>query len=325
MSKSLDQSNYFDAALNKLIRFCSPYFKKWEKPFIKKFGSQNLKHQPVFIIGAPRTGSTILYQLVTNVFDVLYIDNLACKFYKNLFLGVYLSQLIYKNVPHNVYHSRYGRTDKLHGPSECGQFWYRWLPVHKHFIDFSDITDSMVSEIRQEITSIINFFNKPFIFKNLNAGQRIRLITKCFPDAKFIWIRREPLFIVQSVLLGKRSLNIMDNQVWGIYPKDLDKIKKIKDPYEQITTQIYLLEKQIYLDRKFIQKGNLLTIQYEKFIENYEYFLKNIKNFINIRSERKIVPPSIKLNNKRKLPDHEIEIFDKIIQKYDWENFDGKE
>jgi hypothetical protein len=30
------------------------------------------------MIGAPRTGSTILYQSLTNYFDLLYIDNLVC-------------------------------------------------------------------------------------------------------------------------------------------------------------------------------------------------------------------------------------------------------
>ena len=164
----------------------------WEKRMINKYGKQPLKHQPVFIIGAPRTGSTILYQVITNSFDVLYIDNLTCNFQNNLFYGFWLSKKLTKHKPHNNFESYHGNTQNYgyRAPSECGGYWYRWLPESHHFIDYDEINVKMIEEIKREITAVTNYFNKPIIFKNLNAGQRLRLLTQCFPNAKYIFIKR---------------------------------------------------------------------------------------------------------------------------------------
>ena len=206
MTKYLDPKNYINFAINKILTLLIPIIKAWEGKYMKKYANQALKHQPVFIIGAPRTGSTILYQTLTNQLDVLYVDNLTCRFEKNFFFGFCLSDKLFKQKAHNCFKSNHGDTTKcgLHAPSECGGFWYRWLPLDRHFIDYDDITDDMVSEIRDEITTIINYFDKPLVFKNLNAGQRLRLLSKCFPDAKFIFMKREFIFTAQSIIKAKK-------------------------------------------------------------------------------------------------------------------------
>src|SRR6056297_1278708 len=113
--------NYRAAAANRLVSLAAPVIHFFERDKIKSYGSQPLKHQPVFIIGAPRTGSTILYQALTNLYDVLYIDNLVCRFHRNLFLGFRVSNRIYGAKPHNSFSSYHGRTRGGHSPSECGQ------------------------------------------------------------------------------------------------------------------------------------------------------------------------------------------------------------
>ena len=203
MSKYLNPKNYIRFFISKFFSLVSPLIKVWEDKQIKKYASMPLKHQPVFIIGAPRTGSTILYQTITNQLDVLYIDNLVCHFYRNIFFGFWLSNKLFKQKAHNCFKSNHGNTSScgLHAPSECGGFWYRWLPNDRHFIDYDDITDEMVEQIREEITAVINYFDKPLVFKNLNAGQRLRLLQRCFPEAKFIFTKRKiSCFIIRNFL-----------------------------------------------------------------------------------------------------------------------------
>ena len=71
MQKYLSLNKYYNFALNQLAKFISPIIRRRELPKIQDYGKKNLQHQPVFIIGAPRTGSTILYQALTNLYDVL--------------------------------------------------------------------------------------------------------------------------------------------------------------------------------------------------------------------------------------------------------------
>jgi hypothetical protein len=205
MNKYINPKNYFKAFTNYGPLILSPFIKIYEKEKIEYFGNMPLKHDPLFIIGAPRTGSTILYQAMTNLYDVLYVDNLGCKFHRNFFFGIWLSNRIFTDQPHNNYISEHGDTSMsgMHAPSECGQFWYRWLPEKHHFIDYDEITDEMIKQIQNEVSAVINYFDKPILFKNLNAGQRLRLIQKCFPNAKFLYIKRSPFFVVQSILKAR--------------------------------------------------------------------------------------------------------------------------
>ena len=171
MNKYLNPKNYINFAGNKALALLSPIIKKWESKRIKKYANQPLKHQPVFIIGAPRTGSTILYQALTNQLDVLYVDNLTCKLYGNLFFGFRLSNKLFKQKAHNCFKSNHGDTSVcgFHAPSECGEFWYRWLPRDRHFIDYDDMTNEMVMQIRDEITAVTNYLDKHLVIKNINA------------------------------------------------------------------------------------------------------------------------------------------------------------
>lgn len=322
MTKYLNPINYIRFVLNKILTFLFPIIKIWESGYIKKHSNQPLKHQPVFIIGAPRTGSTILYQTLTNQLDVLYIDNLTCKLNKNLFFAFWLSDKLFKQKAHNCFKSNHGDTTKCgyHAPSECGSFWYRWLPTDRHFIDYDDITESMIKEIREEITAIINYYDKPLVFKNLNAGQRIRLLSKCFPDAKFIFMKREPIFAAQSILKAKRKINVKDNVFWSVMPVNYKVLEKLNS-YEQIIKQIYYIEKQILEDHCLLKKNCFLSIDYKNLGKEFDNTLKLCQDFINVKNKKYFKKSEVKLAEKLTLEDNEINKFDKEIKKLDWNNY----
>jgi len=296
--------------------------KIWESNFILKYSNQPLKHQPVFIIGAPRTGSTILYQTLTNQLDVLYVDNLICQFYRNFFFGFWLSNKIFKQNPHNYFNSNHGNTESggYHAPSECGNLWYKWLLSDKHFIDHDDITNVMVEEIRKEITAVINYFDQPLVFKNLNAGQRLRLLSRCFPNAKIIFIKRSPIFTAQSILKAKRKVGVADNIFWSIKPSNFEVLKSLNS-YEQIIKQIYYIEKQILEDRKLFSSEQFLTIDYNVLCNNLEATLELCQIFIGTKKKSRFEKAVLRIAEKLQLNNSEIIKFKEEIRKLDWVNY----
>ncbi|WP_417334504.1 sulfotransferase [Halarcobacter sp.] len=298
------------------------FLKIINKGLINKLSKDNIKHQPVFIIGAPRTGSTILYQAITNELNVTYIDNLSCKFNKVLFLGQLISNIIFRRKSHNCFKSDHGKTKQcnLHAPSECGGFWYNWLPKNKHFIDFNEIDKFSLEEMKLEITAISNFFSKPLIFKNLNAGQRMRMIKEIFPKAKFILIKRDPLFTAQSILKAKRKSGKPDDEFWSVMPKNIKELEKF-NTYEQIIKQIYYLEKQIIEDSKLFDKENFLTIDYCEFGNSFQNVMIRCKQFIDVDKRDNYEVADIKLSEKLSLEENELILFKEEIDKLDWENY----
>jgi len=238
----------------------------WEKRYYRQNRTQALKHSPFFIIGAPRTGSTILFQALTNFYDVLYIDNCVCRWNRNPLFGFWLSERRYGHSPHDNFRSEFGNTAKWggHAPSECGEFWYRWLPKDRHFTDDHEITEQMVKEIRQEITAVCNYFDRPIAFKNLNAGQRLRLIQRCFPEAKLIYVRRDHRFIKKSILAARERAGVKQGEWWGIKPPNFKELQSLPEN-EMVAAQVISIEKQIELDLSRFPVSNHQILDFDDF------------------------------------------------------------
>lgn len=314
MHKYLSSQSYFNFVLNQVARFIAPVVRRWEIRRIEQYGNKPLQHQPVFIIGAPRTGSTILYQTLTNLYDVLYVDNLVCRFYRNFFFGFWLSNKLYGVKPHNNFKSYQGGTIGGHAPSECGQFWYRWLPQDHHFIDYDEITSRMLEEIRLEISAIINYFDKPLIFKNLNVGQRLRLLTKCFPKARFLFISRAPVQTAQSILMAKRQIGLPDNAFWSIMPPNVNELK-VLDWDKQIVNQVYSLEKQIVEDSSLAVEDNFYTIFYKDLSLQ---FIDELAKKMGFRKREKAMAPDIRVHEMVFIDPSDLERLKAQVDSLDW-------
>lgn len=316
--------DYKLAILRRIARYGKPIIDIWEKPKIKCYASLPQKYQPVFIIGAPRTGSTILYQLITNFLEVIYIDNLIDIFYKNLFFGFWLSNKIFRNKQHNCFKSHHGNTSQygLHAPSECGGFWYRWLPREKTSISKGELFSYSSKEIESNIFSIMNKYNKPLIFKNSYMSLRLGMVSEIAPNAKFIFIKRDPLFVAQSLILGRLQVNKNLNDWWGIRPKNIDKLRELP-LVEQVVKQIFYVEKQIYEDSQYFLENNFITIRYEELYNKSIYIIDKIREYIPAKFKKNVSVNNIKIkySGDKNIEDRIFKEIENEIEKHDWKNY----
>lgn len=316
------KKNYKLAVLNRIARYSKSIIDIWEKPKIEYYSSLPESHQPVFIIGAPRTGSTILYQLITNYLDVIYMDNLCHIFYRNPFFGFWLSNILFGNKSHNSFKSIHGETYGLHSPSEFWKFWYRWLPRDKKYIAKGQISSCSLEEIKRNLFSIINKYDKPLIFKNLYMSLRLGMISEIAPNAKFIFIKRDPLFVAQSLILGREKVNKNLNDWWGIRPKNIDKLRELPLA-EQVVKQIFYIEKQIYEDSKYFSENNFITIRYEELCNKSIYIINKIREFIPVKFKKNVSVKNIKIKYSRdkNIKDRNFKEIENEVQKHEWESY----
>ena len=97
-------------SLSLFARAISGPLRLTELPALRRHAARVLTHQPTFIIGAPRSGSTILYQALTNAYDVAYFDNVACTLHRNPLAGFALSRVMFGDRPHDSFTSTHGTT-----------------------------------------------------------------------------------------------------------------------------------------------------------------------------------------------------------------------
>ena len=241
------------------------------------------KVRPVFIVGAPRSGSTILYQTITAELRVAYINNLSCTLHNSLPFGFRLSRLLFMGRSHRCFSSRFGDTRQCgwNAPSECGEFWYRWLDREQHFVDWADMSSAMVREIRHEIGRATRIARLPLVFKNLNAGQRLRLISSVVPDARIIHIRRDPVDNVRSILKSRKRIGVKPGRWWSIRPPGFEAYLRLPET-ELCAAQLKGLTAQIEADRHLFPESSWLELNYEEFVQAPRDTLKRIAGFLGV-------------------------------------------
>ncbi|HUH97508.1 MAG TPA: sulfotransferase [Anaerolineales bacterium] len=237
----------------------------------------SLPYAPVFIIGAPRSGSTVLYQVLTNYYDLGFLANLHCFFYGGPSL---IENIVHSNRSGRPadYTSRFGKTEGWSSPSECGEFWYRFFRRRPPYVPLEEADPGKMKELRQAMIALGKAFQKPMIFKNLYCALRLRPIAAVLPEALFIVIRREIIDNAHSILEGRGNVKGDYSSWWSAEPPGVEQLKR-RPPAEQAVEQVRHINDLIDRDRQQIDPSRFIDVQYEDFCDDVYGTLSTLDRF----------------------------------------------
>jgi hypothetical protein len=264
---------------------------------IKGESNELFQFPPVFIIGPPRAGTTLLYQLMVNRYHFSYMNNLTRIFYGAPYLVDLVTSRWVRASIDRTYKSNYGRTKSLCGPSEVGNFWRRWFENHK-------FNRKKIPLLRRELIAISQKHSRSVLFKNTYNSMRIMSLAEIFPEAIFIVCSRDHVDTAQSILKARID-RFNDKKHWmGVEPKNSHEIKK--HPYwQQVVEQIYYIEKQINDDARAVGKEKFYKVLYEDLCGDVHRHLDLIAAFLRnkgCRIETKYdVPRKFSISKRRKI------------------------
>ena len=273
--------NYWTLSVikNKLLNPFNLIFSPIEKLFHNNDNVDLLKKfPPVFIIGAPRSGTTILYQLLCKYFNFGFINNFVSDWYRLPIAATSFYKKFFGEKNIVELESKFGQSKDLHGPNEFGNFWYQWFDeFHNPKKQISIIID----EIRLEISGLTKIHKKPVLFKNVVNSMRIVLINKIFNNSIFIVIARDELDTAQSILNARIKLYNNKNHSWSVVPTTVG-YRKSDEPYwEQIVKQIRGVYSNINSAKEIIGYDKFIFIKYKDLCDDTSSVLKFIKNKLN--------------------------------------------
>ena len=261
--------------LKKPVKLLSEVILKRVEDFLVK-KHVDIKYPPIFIIGPPRSGSTLLYQLVVRHFKVCYFSNLMMRFPMTpVCLAKVVAPLDGCHAPH-CFISKYGKTPGWKGPNQGRDFWNYWLPEKPNYIDVSSLSVEVNQRIRSTIAIIQDIFEAPFLNKWQINTVRILPLSAIFPEALFIRIKRRPQFIVRSILQGRRIYCGNESRWFSTKPRQYEQLRH-SNPLEQVRSQIHFLEEGIDHDIEIVGKSKFMTVHYEELVESPHMIMDNIK------------------------------------------------
>ena len=191
---------------------------------------------PVFIVGPPRSGTTMVYQLIARGLEVGYVSNVMARFWTAPVLGAMVSRrALGLSAPEDL-ESDLGRTASPGGVHEFGYFWRRFFD--DTLTDWADEPlRGMGEPLQRELAGIAAVFARRLVFKNLTCSQRIVPLSRLLPGCVFIDIRRDRLDTAASILLGRRRCLDDISQWWSLRPKEVDEFRGLA-VIEQIAAQM---------------------------------------------------------------------------------------
>jgi hypothetical protein len=159
--------------------------------------------KPVFIMGAPGSGTTLLYDTFCTHRDLAYVtlNMLRAGIHKHgRFVGERRSALFKTQ---NLFH----RDQASNAPHEANAFWIKYFGTYNYMTE-DDLTPEMSAYYRKNVMTVQNLWKRPrFINKNLQHCVRVKILERIFPDAKFIHIIRDGRAVAYSILKKKDEAN----------------------------------------------------------------------------------------------------------------------
>lgn len=241
---------------------------------------------PVFIIGHMRSGTTFLHYLLSRDGQFGWISTVEAVFPRiflvlrgmaRFIIGLTLpSKRPMDNMPTNLslpQEEEFAIANLCPYSPNNGAYFPRNLEKgYNQYAFLEDVPEKVVSKWGKIYTSFlkkISYDNggKRVLSKNIANACRIDKLVKLFPDAKFIFIYRNPykVFFSTKKLYKKFIFEHMSYQ--DISDEELEEVilKVAKKGFEK------------YLEtRNLIPPGNLYEIKFEDFVEKPLFFLEDI-------------------------------------------------
>jgi len=276
-------------ALNRFLSF-------FEEAFSSPKSSCSLP--TIYIVGAPRSGTTLLYQLMVNYFNVSYPSNLHQRFYGSLFLAELASKFVKKR-PKKPFSSDHGQTFGLSEPSEFSAFWYQFFPRGGVIINNSEWKPNGI-RLHKHIIAFKKASGRPVVFKNVYNSIRIPQLALCDPNAIFIVNTRDIESNARSILAGRMRKNGSYASWRSLLPTAM-RFNIPEHPEEQAVNQISAIYNETEASLKQ-SNAKFISVEYESLCRNPEATLKLILEQIKcmgfsleVRGDRVSIPESFKL------------------------------
>lgn len=236
---------------------CNAAIAKAEHKLVSKIDSSPL-YPPLFIVGPPRSGTTVIYLYLVNSLQFGYFPNVSKRHPEAPFVYAMFTALSKSYEP--TYENRYGVVEGAMAPSDGWSIFHRWFPRYDRG---QAVQVDSLGELRGVVRLFEKLFRAPFLNKNNNHPSRISQLAQLFPRAIFVHVTRETVSNVLSLMEARQAHGVKLNEWWSAVPRQS---KRLFDSYlEQVTYQIVDAHEEIGESLAKISSDRYTTAQYKEF------------------------------------------------------------
>ncbi|WP_339731399.1 sulfotransferase [uncultured Gimesia sp.] len=284
-------SGLFRLLTSGLFSLSNSFFSMMENLIYSRRVNKTKLEPPVFIIGHWRSGTTLLHNLMSMDKQFIY-PNMGAMLFPSHFLLTepVLKQVVQRLLPKQRPMDNMPVTWDLPQEDETSILLLHLMSpylaisfsdqpeVYERFYELDQLTPKEASLWKKTFLYFMKKLtfkaggNKRVLLKSPTHTYRIPFLLKMFPDARFVYINRDPYKVYNSTLHLRRTM-FGDN---GFAPLDMEKL-------EEDMSNIYLNHLEVYgRDRETVPEGQLHEVRFEDLEADPVSELRKVYEHLNL-------------------------------------------
>jgi hypothetical protein len=236
---------------------------------------------PIFIVAAPRTGSTFFYQALCLSCRLPYFSNLANDMFPDApLVGLALQH----GIPQpRSFRSRYGKTRDLFEPSEASSIMRNWFGgEHPSQTRSAKVLRGKKSHLVKTLACAQNLYTGlPVVIKNAWNCFRIKSLAQVLPGARFIWLTRDMARAALSDLEARYQTR-GDPCAWNsATPANVTELQVLPPEYQVVENQ-FQFNLAIRQSLSALPKKRWRHISYERFLAKPNEVIVSLSKWLSL-------------------------------------------
>jgi len=277
--------------------------------------------KPIFIIGCPRSGTTMALNIIARHEELAWISNGINRYplqlskarinriYDLPFMGDFLYLTVTQEKRSRALPDIVRRL--LPFPVEPWSFWNSYLhnfqwerggAISPRRRTEHDISSNEIIHLRKAIETICKYQNKRRFLSKYTDFPRITYLTQVFPDAIFIHIVRDGRAVAASYLekINKGEFGTWNEREWWIkgWPQSWREewINQYNTPLSFVAFQWKYFVNEIWEDAKNINKKHYMEVHYKDLVDNPHPTFNRIFEFCGLSQSKRVESYLDKMN-----------------------------
>lgn len=237
----------------------------WEKRYVAK--APKVQLPMMLILGGSRSGTTLLYQTLAQYLPVSYFTNLGSGFPRSTLVSTKLFSRFMRKKKVKTFENYYGSIAGFGAPNDGFHLWNNWLGE-----DRNAVPEKISPEVKKQIRTFFEqwhaTFKQPMLNKNNRNSLCVPVFYECVPNVYFLEIRRNPVFVVQSLIRARQEIQGTKAIGWGLRSHNSDLSEDPLRYIDDICAQVYEVECILDEAKTQVPTDRYLQFKYEDFCAN---------------------------------------------------------
>lgn len=280
----------------------------------------------ILIVGPPRGGTTLVYQVLASALPVSYLNNFSSLLPHSPIAATQLFERFSTSRKTSTFNNYYGNTRALADPNDGFYLWNRWLGSNRYEPN-QVLTLTEKQEMQVFFNAWLTMFDKPFLNKNNRNLSCMDLLFKSLENVYFVVVQRNPVYIAQSLFIARQKIQGDQEIGWGLGADQLSHHTGRDTALKSVAEQVALIHKTLNEQRCKIPHDRIIDVDYEQFCHNPNQLIQRIyKKIWGNPAELSISLPTIKpfdISGDVRLSQDSFEKLKKFVDIYHEQYCDG--